>query len=83
MEKLIETEEKCKRCGCKLYADDSKKAGYCGTCASQDENARKAWEEKGLAKFCSKCGQMLHTESSIITEICTLCRVFKTEKKEI
>lgn len=70
-------EDKCKRCGCKLYADDSIKAGYCGTCASQDEKAREAWKEKCPAKFCSKCGQMLYAEESINAGKCELCRKFR------
>ena len=71
---LTETEEKCKRCGCKLYFGGSKKAGYCVTCASQDKTAREAWEDKGLAKFCS-CGQMLHCEESIMAGMCNICRI--------
>ena len=72
-----ETEEKCKRCGCKLYFGDSKKAGYCVTCASQDKTAREAWKDKGLAKFCS-CGQMLHCDESIMAGMCNICRIKKS-----
>jgi len=70
-----EIKMECKRCGCTLYSDDSIKAGYCGTCASQDEDARNAWKEKGLAKFCSECGHMLHSADSITVGICTICRI--------
>ncbi len=74
---MTDTEEKCKICGCKLYASASKKAGYCIVCANKDETARKAWEDKGLAKFCS-CGQMLQCDESIIAGMCSVCRIKKS-----
>lgn len=73
----------CKICGCKLYARDSLEAGYCGTCAGRYEDARKVWEEKGLAKFCRNCGCMLHCEKSIEEGICIVCRMRQTSTKKV
>lgn len=63
----------CKRCGCNLYSSDGVKAGYCTDCANHYKDAKKAWEDKGLAKFCS-CGQMLHSQDSIEAGRCITCR---------
>lgn len=73
--KHLEEEKKCKRCGYKLYSHDSIEAGYCIQCASHDKDARRAWEDRGFAKFCS-CGQMLHLQDSIYDGKCLVCRKF-------
>lgn len=67
-------EKKCKKCGSKIYSQDSIKAGYCIDCANHNNDARKAWEDKGLAKFCS-CGQMLHSPDSIKIGKCSSCQI--------
>lgn len=69
----IESKAKCKKCGCSLYARDSIDAGYCTSCASHDNDARKAWEDKGLATFCSECGTMLIANESIESGKCSAC----------
>lgn len=74
-EKSVENEKKCMRCGCGLFSRDGIKTGYCQDCANHDKDARKAWEDKGLAKFCSVCGLMLHDKRSIDTGKCTICRM--------
>ncbi len=74
-EKHLEDEKKCKRCGCKIYSSDSIDAGYCIRCANENKDARKAWEDKGLAKFCS-CGQMLHAPDSIEKGKCSSCQIY-------
>lgn len=68
----------CKKCGIKLYASNSLEAGYCSVCAGMYEDARKVWEEKGLAKFCRSCGSMIHYKESIETGMCSVCRLTKT-----
>lgn len=68
-------EKKCKRCGCKVYSSDSIEAGYCIDCANQNKDARKVWEDKGLAKFCS-CGQILHSSDSIKIGKCSSCQIY-------
>jgi len=70
-----EENAKCKRCGRELYNPDSKNAGYCQDCANKDKYARKAWEDRGLAKFCSVCRLMLHDKESIETGKCIVCRI--------
>jgi len=72
-------EKTCRKCGIELFASSSIEAGYCSACAGMYEEARKAWEEKGFAKFCSTCGGMLHANESISAGICSLCR-FKANK---
>ncbi len=82
-EELIDYEKSnimCKRCNCKLYDSDALKVGYCASCAGQDKVARKAWEDKGLAKFCTKCGQMLHCTESVESGKCSICRLIHIEK---
>ncbi len=65
---------KCNECGSKLFSPDSIAAGYCANCASHNDVARKSWEDKGLAKFCSACGIMLHERKSIDEGKCIDCR---------
>lgn len=74
-EEHLEEEKKCKRCGCKIYSQDSIEAEYCIDCANHNKDARKAWEDKGLAKFCSSCGQMLHAQDSIKIGKCASCQI--------
>jgi len=73
-EERLEEEKRCKRCRSKIYSRDSIEAGYCAVCANHNKDARKAWEDKGLAKFC-QCGQMLHSPDSIKSGKCTACRM--------
>lgn len=68
-------EKKCNRCGFTLLVLDGRKAGYCQDCANKYKDAREAWEDKGLAKFCSVCGLMLHDKESIETGKCIVCRL--------
>jgi hypothetical protein len=65
-------DKRCKRCGSKIYSRDSIDAGHCIECANRHSDSRKAWEDKGLAKFCS-CGQMLHAQESMKTGKCAVC----------
>lgn len=75
-EEILEEYKICKRCECKIYSQGSVEAGYCIDCANHNKDARKAWEDKGLAKFCS-CGQMLHSPDGINSGKCDACRIYK------
>lgn len=70
--KHYDDKKRCKRCGGKIYSRDSIDAGHCIDCANSHSDSRKAWEDKGLAKFCS-CGQMLHAQESIDIGKCSVC----------
>lgn len=73
-EEHLEEDKRCKKCGCKLYSQDSMETGYCYMCACHDKDAKKAYEDRGLAKFCS-CGQMLHAHDSIESGKCAPCQM--------